>query len=189
MRGRGTGVAAVLLAAVLLSGCAVHRSSSKGPSPATQPDAGSAVTSLPSVKRTVTPRVAEANCSARNGRLIVSHAPFVLQGRSVQPFAYLNGGPSCYWRGFPTIRLESAKKRSIPLRYVYGHTVIGSANGDVGITVGHNDQTVGMNIESLRSGTCAMARYVVASFGGSNTPPTRIALRVCERVYVTTLFR
>jgi hypothetical protein len=127
-------------------------------------------------------------CSAAQGRLVPSHAPFTTEHRLIQPFSYVNLGPPCYETGFPVVRLYDSARRPLNVRQVDGNIVLGTAKVTRNL-LQHDDDTSGFNIETPVSGRCVTARYVSASFGRGTTPLATVDYQVCGRVYVTTLFR
>jgi hypothetical protein len=165
---------AVALAAAMGAGC-------DGSTPQPGPSYG---TSTP----TPTATAATHACSATQGRLVPSHAPFVTADRLIQPFSYVNLGAPCYERGFPEVRLYDSVHRPLNVRQIDGNIVLGTAE-PIRMLLQHNDDSSGFNIETLTGGHCVTARYVAASFGGGTTPPAAVDYQVCRQVYVTTLFR
>lgn len=174
MRGTLSRLFAVALAATIGAGCGGS----------TQQPAPSHTTPTSTATGTATTHA----CSAAQGRLVPSHAPFTAEHRLIQPFSYVNLGAPCYERGFPVVRLYDGAHRPLNVRQVDGNIVLGTAEATRNV-LQHNDDSSGFNIETLTSGPCVTARYVTASFGGGTTSLATVDYEVCRRVYVTTVFR
>ncbi len=167
---------AVVLGATMIAGCTSSTQQPK--TPGTTPTSTAPAPGFASARA----------CSAAQGRVVPSHAPFTLGHRLVQPFGYVNLGAACLGGGFPVVGLYDGAHHPLNFRQIDGNIVLGTAK-PAQILLKRDDQSVGFNIETSTTGPCVTARYITVSFGGGITPPASIDYQLCGRVYVTTIFR
>jgi hypothetical protein len=126
-------------------------------------------------------------CSAAQGSLVPSAAPFVNVNRLIQPFGYVNNGLPCYVEGFPVVQLYDTQHQLLNVPEVDGDIVLGTAV-PARYLLPHDNVMGGFNVETPTSGSCVTASYVSASFGGGGTPLVAIDYQVCGTLYLTPFF-